>query len=88
MIRQYARGLFGAVGMGLVNGVDVAVGANLRRVRRLSGLKLRALSDRAAVGEFRLAQIEAGRARASPIELIAMAEALDVRIAELYRNAT
>ena len=63
---------------------EVNPGARLRRIRRGRGLTLRALSSRTGLSESFLSQLERGQTNASIGSLRRIAEALGVRVADLF----
>jgi transcriptional regulator with XRE-family HTH domain len=67
--------------------IDRAIGASLRELRRLRGQSARGLADLSGVSAAMVSRIENGLVSPSIGTLEALAEALEVPIVSLFRNA-
>lgn len=66
---------------------DVAVGMRIRALRRAAGRTQKQLAVRVGVTNAQLHRYEAGISRVAASRLVAIAEALDVRVADLLSEA-
>ena len=60
------------------------VGRRMRELREGRRLRLRDIADRSGLSESFLSQLERGRANASVASLLKIAEALDIKVADLF----
>jgi transcriptional regulator with XRE-family HTH domain len=66
--------------------VDIAVGSKVRALRTAQGWSVSLLAERLAITERQLTDMESGHQRIGASMLIAIAEALNVRIGELLSS--
>jgi transcriptional regulator with XRE-family HTH domain len=59
----------------------------LKRVRRSKGLTQQDLAELAGVSQYTITEIETGRREARPSTLRKLAKALDVEVADLFRES-
>jgi transcriptional regulator with XRE-family HTH domain len=59
----------------------------LRRFRRQLGLTQQELADKAGVSQYTITEIETGRREARPSTLRKLADALDVEVADFFRES-
>lgn len=64
--------------------VRKAMGANVRKFRIARGMTQKELSDATGINRTSIVQIEAGRRAIHALELSSLADALDVRIMQIY----